>query len=198
MNGYREELFVYLCPQALNIVSGMLSGVGGDGWQEIAHDITVSFLFFSKSYRETFDRTKDVEPFFRSYVRRCCLRRRDNVFERRVLLSIHDAYVANQCGMLDRGILQFESHDYARALFEVLVDKFYYARRFTLSLQDLFLLSIESFTLYGKANAKWMSEQLGDCSVNIVKFALDRMREVLRERIQNEAQDFYWLLAGAD
>jgi hypothetical protein len=197
MSGYTEELFCFLVSQAYTIVSGELRGLDRASLQEITHDITINFIFFSKSYRETFDVTKDIEPFFHSYVRRCCLRYRDNITAQKKILRI-DYMVINQCGVEDVGMQQFEVLEYARTLCEALVDKCYYARRHTLRLHDLFMLSLESFALFGKANTVWIAKQLEDCSSHIVKAGLEKMREVLRERIQNETQDFCGLLEGAD
>lgn len=67
-----ESLYQKLFPKALSISAKSLSGYTNiERASEIAHDITVDFLFFSSSFREIYDPTVgNLLPFFSSYVKK--------------------------------------------------------------------------------------------------------------------------------
>lgn len=65
-----EQLYLRLYPKALTLTSRVMSYLPSCLVMEIANDITVDFLFFSRSFKETYDGSKgSIFPFFVSYVR---------------------------------------------------------------------------------------------------------------------------------
>jgi len=66
-----EYLYPTLVPTAQELCRKVLHGFALETKQEIAHDITVDFLYFSRSFRETFNPSRgSVNSFFYSYVQR--------------------------------------------------------------------------------------------------------------------------------
>jgi len=82
-----EALYVALNPQAQDIVRKFFGRAYHPQWlYEAAHDITVDFLYFSKSFREVYEpKRKTLKPFFSSYVRKKCfgLRQRSSLYNMR-------------------------------------------------------------------------------------------------------------------
>jgi len=182
MAGYYEELYGSLIPQALPIVSGMLSGFDRRTVEEVIHDVTVDFLFHSNSFRNVFDHNKDVGPFFRAYVRLRARRYRDRLQKGFANREVKE----NSAVCEDFNTLTFEVKNYAASLASHLSDKVYYSTQKSINMYDLFVLSIMSFEEYGKTNPSWIARHLG-CKREVVRDALKRMRVLLREKMDNES-----------
>jgi hypothetical protein len=75
----QESLYFFLFNKAVDITARSMDYLPPTRIKETAHDITVDFLFFSQSYRLTYDVSRDIMPFFSSYVRKK-LRRAWEVF----------------------------------------------------------------------------------------------------------------------
>ena len=181
--GY-EDLYGSLIHQAFPIISGMLQGFSQGVWQEVAHDVTVDFIFYSNSYQRVFDGDRDVKPFFNAYVR---LRTRS--YREKLQKGYYHGELTDDCAVYDdMSALQFEAQDFARAMAKCLEDKMFYCQKSSISLHDLFVVSMQSWHEKGRPNVAWISEQLG-FSKAVIKQALINMREVLRERFEDESQD---------
>lgn len=77
-----DLLYKKLTPRAEALIMASFKGESGMPRQEIqsyAHDIVVDFLFFSRSFQYFKEEIGELMPFFSSYVRKKCLRLRDNI-----------------------------------------------------------------------------------------------------------------------
>lgn len=181
-----EELYGSLVCQAAPIISRLMQGFDRGTWQEVAHDITVDFLFYSSSYQKVFDKSRDVKPFFAAYVKLCTRRYREKLQK-----GYYHGELTDDCAVCeDVGSLQFEAQDFAHAMAKCLEDKMFYWQQCSISLHDLFMMSLQSWNEKGKSNLTWIAKQLG-YKKPVVEKALLSMREVLRERFEDEPQDFY-------
>ncbi len=69
-----ENLYQSLCSKANVLVAASFKNYPERQVKELAHDITVDFLFFSKSFAVTIREDQgELTPFFASYVRKKCL-----------------------------------------------------------------------------------------------------------------------------
>jgi len=70
-----QSLYSTLYPLAKKVTSKELLGAqifNYNELKEIAHDITIDFLYFSRSFREYYDWKLPIQPFFISYTRKKC------------------------------------------------------------------------------------------------------------------------------
>lgn len=181
MAGYYEELYGVCLSQAFPIVSGMLSGFDSSTLHEVTHDVTVDFLFHSSSFRDVYDANRDMEPFFRAYVRLRTRRYRDRLLKGHFHGVLRDDSAVSE----DMNILMFETQNHVKALAMCLSDKLYYSRYKPVRLYDLFVLSIMSFEEFGKTNVAWIANKL-NCPRDLVKDGLLRMRALLKENMHYE------------
>lgn len=66
-----DQLYFSLNEKAFKIVSSQTPSFPFLDPVEVAHDITINFLFFSNSFKNIFDESKGaLKPFFASYVRK--------------------------------------------------------------------------------------------------------------------------------
>lgn len=186
-----ETLYGGLCQQAEIIVSGMLQGFGYVVCKEVAHDVTVDFLFYSSSYQKVYDESRDIKPFFNAYVRLRVRRYRERLQKGRYAVMLTDhCVVSDSCLVTDGGVLQFEAQDFARAMAKCLEDRIFYWQKHSIDLHDLFLASLQSWQEKGKSNLTWIAKRLG-YEKAVVERALISMREILRERFESESQDIH-------
>lgn len=91
----QESLYFSLFTKAVDITTRSMSYLPTMRVRETAHDITVDFLFFSHSYRETYDASKGkVMPFFSSYVRKKLRRMWEVYNDELVMGSLHEGQIA--------------------------------------------------------------------------------------------------------
>lgn len=180
-----ERLYPELNQRANEIVFGTLSGYYLDSYEAIAHDITVDFLLYSRSFKETFRSTQgELMPFFSSYVRK-------KLLGVGVKMHFHDNTFSKK-GMEELGMVGTE--DGVVDLMEItLVFKeaqTYLVRRSSgkINLGRLFRVCFISFLQTGAINHTIIRKRLG-CSDGQLKFALAKMRKLLREK--KDASDFH-------
>lgn len=175
------ELYPQLYLKAVEIVSGSVIGYDVYRWREIAHDITVDFLFFSMSFRETYCAPLGaLNPFFNSYVRKKCMGERDKMKRERLrTIPLDNVVKPFSVGNFDKiyEIIQLtnDSYDWLK--------RFNYRsiRGKSFCLADVFVVCLESVMLYGKVNLLFMQKKLGTDKTKI-KSMLIKMRRILRER----------------
>jgi hypothetical protein len=182
-----ENLYPVLLDKAMIIVNGM---VGTSDFRDMAHDITVDFLFFSKSFAVTFDeRVGGIEAFFGSYVRKKCLNLRHN---RTVALNrfvpLHYAI-----GVLSREASLDERREVVQAMKKIAkyLSKSYYVSPsgvVKICLRDVYVANLHCNALYGRTIRTWIAKRVG-FRYNHVKIALEMMCRLLKDRSYVKSQD---------
>lgn len=174
-----EELYPQLYPKAMEIVSGAVKGCNVIRWREIAHDLTVDFLFFSKSFNETYDASLGmVKPFFASYVRKRCM----GVRER---MQVELNRTRDLSRNLDSGsdhVKVFELIDELKSNLSFLESQYYRSiNKKSYCLADVYSACIESTLKYGSINLTFMRGYL-HVDLQKLRGMLAKMRRILKER----------------
>jgi hypothetical protein len=176
-----ERLYGELSERAREIVFGTLRGYYMDSYEAVAHDITVDFLLFSKSFRKTYrDSEGKLMPFFSSYVRKKLMTVRTN------MNFYNNMFVSKGAEVLDKTKIDDEVLDLMEISLALKDAQTYLARFYsgTISLGRLFRLCFVAFTHTGSMNHALMRKRL-KCTEGRLKFALAKMRTLLREREKN-------------
>jgi len=167
-----------LSNRALVIVSALLRNCSFMERKEISHDITVDFLFFSRSLKETFDPAKgDLMPFFSSYVRRKCrglYDRQQRDLSRRISLEDIEMLGAN-----DDAFLWFEVEARIKYIRKVLLP--HSVRGVCLS--RLFGLCLICIMEYGSIKFAFLMKRLKKNKA-VVKEALDEMKALIKAQLE--------------
>lgn len=193
MSEITSELYTVLKPHAFEIVSGAVKNVGIPDWQEFSHDITVDFIFFSRSYSETFERTKgDLIPFFRSYVRRKCRRIYDKQNRQRKMMNVDNLRLPSWESLAED---MYDLTQEMKSQVAYLRGR-YYLGRFdkAISLQQIYLANLRSNLFEGRTDHYFIAKRLGlpyktDTDKNRIKIAMKQMRQALRERYAYATQN---------
>lgn len=179
-----EGLYSELNQRAREVVFGTLRGYYMDSYEAIAHDITVDFLLFSTSFRKTYQSGQGkLMPFFSSYVRKKLLGVRaqmnfcNNVFSGKGTEEMDKLGVED--GVMDLMEISLVFKD----------AQTYLVRHFSgkINLGRLFRVCFVAFLQTGSINHTVIRKRL-NCSEGQLKFALAKMRRLLREK--KDASDF--------
>jgi len=175
-----ERLYPELRQRAHEIVFGTLRGYYVDSYEAIAHDITVDFLLFSRSFKETYRSIRgELLPFFSSYVRKKLLgvRRKmnfyDNTFSGKGTEEMDNLGVED--GVMDLMEISLVFKDAQTYLVRYFSGK--------INLGRLFRVCFVAFLQTGSIDHTVIRKRLS-CSDGQLKFALAKMRKLLRERKQ--------------
>jgi hypothetical protein len=177
------ELYLQLYPKAMEIVSGAVKGCNVIRWREIAHDLTVDFLFFSKSFSVTYDSSLGMlKPFFSSYVRKRCMGVRE-----RMQVEL------NRTQQMDKSLeSKFISDSDHTRIFELtheiettyvwLQTKYYSSLKGkSFCLADVYLACIESTFKHGSVNMQFLRNYF-KVDWKKTRAMLNKLRRVLKER----------------
>ena len=180
-----ERLYLELNQKAHEIVFGTLRGYYVDSYEAIAHDITVDFLLFSRSFGKTYRSVQGrLLPFFASYVRR-------------KLLGVQEQMYFSANTFAEKGTVEIDKigvEDEIMDLMEISLAfkdaQTYLVRYFSgkINMGRLFRVCFVAFLQTGKINHTVMRKRL-KCTDGQLKFALAKMRKLLRER--KNASDFH-------
>lgn len=179
-----ERLYPELNQRAHEIVFGTLRGYYLDSYEAIAHDITVDFLLFSRSFGKTYRTVQGgLMPFFSSYVRKKLLgvgvkmHFHDNTFSKKGVEELNKVGVEDEIMDLMEISLAFKDA------------QTYLVRYFSgkINMGRLFRVCFVAFLQTGKINHTVMRKRL-KCTDGQLKFALAKMRKLLREK--KNASDF--------
>ncbi|MBA7670182.1 hypothetical protein ES703_78327 [subsurface metagenome] len=181
-----ERLYPGLNQRASEIVCGTLNGYYLDSYEAIAHDITVDFLLFSRSFKKTYRSIQGkLMPFFSSYVRKRLLGVRDKIFFHDNMFSKKDWEGVDMLGTEDETVdLEME-----RISLVLKSAQTYLVKHFSgeINLGRLFRLCFIVFVQTGGMSRPIIEKRLG-CTEGQLKFALSKMRKILREK--KDASDF--------
>lgn len=181
-----ERLYPELNQRASEIVFGTLSGYYLDSYEAIAHDITVDFLLFSRSFKSTYRGSQGkLLPFFSSYVRKRLMGVRDKIFFHDSMFSKKDWERVEVLGTGGE-IVDLEMERISLILKDA---QTYLVKHFSgkINLGRLFRLCFIVFVQTGSMNHPIINKRLG-CTEGQLKFALTKMRRLLREK--KDASDF--------
>lgn len=145
---------------------------------EIAHDITVDFLYFSRSYSTTFDPTKDLLPFFASYVRRKLRRVRDAESNYQNRISKDERAMRN-LPVKDESFEWLE----VKSRLEFFYDYLHSWNWKTVNLGRLFLITVQLRLIEGKETYRELSKRLNGARFGEIKEAQAEMRRLISEKI---------------
>lgn len=177
------ELYPQLYQKALEIVSGAVKGCNVIRWREIAHDLTVDFLFFSKSFSETYDASLGMlKPFFASYIRKRCQGVRMQLQKERVRTQPIENYLNSKfLSENDHSkIVEIISEVYRSHVW--LQTQYYRSKKGqSYCLADVYLACLESTLRYGGVNLNFMRSYL-KVDIHKLRGMLSKMRRILRER----------------
>jgi len=181
-----ERLYPGLNQRASEIVCGTLNGYYLDSYEAIAHDITVDFLLFSRSFKKTYRSIQGkLMPFFSSYVRKRLLGVRDKIFFHDNMFSKKDWEGVDMLGTEDE-IVDLEMERISLVLKNA---QTYLVKHLSgkINLGRLFRLCFIVFVQTGGMSRPIIKKRLG-CTEGQLKFALTKMRRLLREK--KDASDF--------
>lgn len=172
-----EELYPVLLQRAVEITAGALRNTNRSMKMEVAHDITVDFLFFSNSYKDTYDHSKDIKPFFASYVGRKLRRFWDdqNFYQNRIIAG-------------DKVMEKIPHDDQMEEWLELRsrLEFFYeYLREFhwkTINLGKLFIVIVKLRLLEGRETYRELSKQLSGARYIIIKEAKLEMQRLIDKK----------------
>lgn len=174
-----EELYVVLYPKALAVVLNKVHKSNYAECKTIAHDITVDFLFISKSFRETYDRSRSIKPFFNSYTDKKLRGYFENQMKRAFRYpSLTDEYLNLIIASSDGGLNSAVFASYAKAASQYLDKKYFVTRKFAVPLSNVMWATIESVARHGSIRVGWVSESLG-CPTSVVWGCVAKMRREL-------------------
>jgi hypothetical protein len=179
-----ERLYPELNQKAHEIVFGTLSGYYLDSYEAIAHDITVDFLLFSRSFGKTYQHIQGkLIPFFASYVRKKLLGVREKMY-----FDVN-TFAEKGTEWIDKIGVEDEVMDLMEITLVFKDAQTYLVRHSSgkINLGRLFRVCFISFLQTGAINHTIMRKRLG-CSEGQLKFALTKMRRLLREK--KGASDF--------
>ncbi|MCK4496868.1 MAG: hypothetical protein KAU24_01635 [Candidatus Aenigmarchaeota archaeon] len=173
-----ERLYPELNQRANEIVFGTLRGYYLDSREAIAHDITVDFLLFSRSFGKTYRSIQGgLMPFFSSYVRKKLLgvgvkmHFHDNTFSKKGAEELDKLGVED--GVVDLMEISLVFKDAQTYLIRCFSGK--------INLGRLFRVCFVAFLQTGSINHVIIRKRL-KCTDGQLKFALAKMRKLLRER----------------
>jgi hypothetical protein len=176
-----ENLYPILLEKALVIVRSM---VGTSDYRNMAHDVTVDFLFFSKSFAETYDsRVGGIEEFFSSYARKKCRRFRENrttALNRFVPLNYAIGAISREASLDERREVVQKMKNIAKYLL-----KYHYVSpsgRIKICLRDVYVANLHCNALFGITKRTWIAERLS-FRYEYVKLAIEMMCRVLKEHV---------------
>jgi len=181
-----ERLYPELNQRASEIVFGTLSGYYLDSYEAIAHDITVDFLLFSRSFKRTYQGSQGkLMPFFSSYVRKRLLGVREKIFFHDNMFSKKDWEGVDVLGA-EGEIVDLEMERISLVLKNA---QTYLVKHFSgeINLGRLFRLCFIVFVQTGGMSRPIIKKRLG-CTEGQLKFALSKMRKILRGK--KDASDF--------
>jgi len=176
-----EGLYPVLNERAYEIVLGT-GYFSFDYYKVIAHDITVDFLFFSESFKRTYDKARGtLMPFFSSYVRK-------KLFG----LWVRDRYRLNKVSFQNEEDLMNVAYKDDFSEWVEVQERLSYFQKFlsnycvydTINLGRLFRLCFLSFLEEGGVRYKYIVPRL-QCKDHQLKFALSRMRQLLRRKLED-------------
>jgi len=179
-----ERLYTELNQKAQDIVFGNLRGYYLDSHEAIAHDITVDFLLFSRSFKRTYQSVQgELMPFFSSYVRKKLLgvgvkmHFHDNTFSKKGMEELEKK--GTEDGVVDLMEISLVFKDAQTYLIRYFSGK--------INLGRLFRVCFIAFLQTGSINHTVIRKRL-KCTDGQLKFALAKMRKLLREK--KDASDF--------
>lgn len=177
------ELYPQLLPKAMEIVSGMVRGCNVVKWREIAHDLTVDFLFFSTSFRDTYDASLGmVKPFFASYVRKRCLGVRERMqVELKRMRQLDKSCEAVLDSDYDHTKVYELASDMRQAHAWLKTQPYISLKGQSYCLADVYLACIESTLRYGSINQTFLRSYL-KVDLQKLRGMLAKMRRLLKER----------------
>jgi len=176
------DLYRQLFPEALSALHRNVPMLSAYDKEMLATDYTVDF-YYSRSFRRTYDRTRDVLPFFRSWMFQRCKKAKHDFIKRSKMISLDK--VAFMCGFSrDLSVELFELEDRLRSQYRFLKFKQYVTvRGEIISLQDAFMAWLHCLTEHGTVSLDVIGDELevGENKRNITKGVLARMRKLLKE-----------------
>lgn len=173
-----ERLYPMLNQRAHEIVLGSLGGYYLGSYEEIAHDITVDFLLFSRSYGRTYrSALGELMPFFSSYVRKKLLGVRGKINFYNKTFSGKGAEEVDKIGIED-GVMDLMEISLIFKDAQTYLVRYFSGK---INLGRLFRICFVAFLQTGDISHAVMRKRLG-CSEGQLKFALAKMRKLLRER----------------
>lgn len=151
-----------------------------DSYEAIAHDITVDFLLYSKSFKGTYQKVQGkLMPFFSSYVRKRLLGVKEKMFFRDNMFSKKDWEGVDMLGTEDEIVdLEVERISLVLKNAQTFLVKHFSGK---INLGRLFRLCFLVFVQTGGMNHPIIKKRLG-CSEGQLKGALYKMRRLLKER----------------
>jgi len=181
-----ERLYPELNQKAHDIVFGTLRGYYLDSYEAIAHDITVDFLLFSRSFKRTYQSVQGkLMPFFSSYVKKKLLGVRVKMHFHDNMFSKKGTEIIDNMGREENVV----DLDLEKALLAFKDAQTYLVKHFSgkINLGRLFRLCFVAFVQTGSMNHVIIKKRLG-CTEGQLKFALSKLRGLLREK--KDASDF--------
>lgn len=176
-----EELYVSLHKKALEIVLYRRAGGNYTESRNLAHDVTVDFIFNSESYNGNyFDPTRSIKPYFSSYVSKKLM----GYFERETKRayrypSLTEKYLESVVASCDGGLGMIEFAMQTRGMSKYLEKKYFVTCREAVSLVAVFWATLECYSTFGGLRIGWLSEKLG-CRKQIVRGCVAKMRRTLK------------------
>jgi len=173
-----ERLYPELNQRAREIVFGSLRGYYLDSYEAIAHDITVDFLLFSRSFKQTYQSSRGgIMPFFSSYVRKKLLKVRDKVIFYNNMFSKEGTEGLDKLGAED-GVMDLMEISLVFKEAQTYLVRYFCGK---INLGRLFRVCFVAFIQTGGISHSVMRKRLG-CTEGQLKFALAKMRRLLREK----------------
>lgn len=173
------ELYPILNERAYEIVLNY-TGLPYDFYKDMAHDITVDFLFFSKSFKRTFEEIRgSLLPFFSSYVRKKAFSiwlRKKKHFNKISLKNEEDLMKA-KC--LETPVEEWVELTQRLSHFQAYLNDYFYLN---INLGRLFRLCFISLLEVGEVSKPLIAPRLL-CTKNQVKSALVKMRLLLKKEL---------------
>lgn len=172
-----ESLYEPLSDRAYKIVSHSFRGFSAYELRQVAHDITVDFLYFSKSFKETYNPKKgELLPFFGSYVRKKCRRVNENFSN---LLRRTSSEDVETLAMSDDEFEWVDFQNRMDAFHHFLLE--YYSEK--INLGHLFHVVLRCVLEEGQVVKKVLCKKLG-VSLSRLNVALEEMRQRIKELLE--------------
>jgi len=176
MNYDLTVLYLKLFPKALSLSLKSVGYLPRYRVSEVAHDITVDFLVFSRSFKEVYDPEKgSLSPFFSSYVRRKLRKVWDCINEEVVILNIDDDWIENSVAYTPGTERWAELKDYVYNVYRKTNGKMCCG----ISVSEVFRVGIREVMDSGKISVNNICRSLGTNNRKGVKKSLQLIQHYL-------------------
>ena len=171
-----DGLYQSLQSKANILVAQSFNGYPERQLKEIAHDITVDFLFFSRSFAVTFDESRgELAPFFSSYVRKKCMGLWGRMFDKRFSLPAFSQDIR------DTKTTTEEKFEIKESLLRFIRDITQKRRHRGIDLEKLFMAIVKSAIDEGRYSTTSICRMLKTTDRRGVKSGVQYLKRVLND-----------------